>query len=242
MENLLLLIKDIFIFGVSNSRRILIILSLRIQSFFMRSPIDLTFKRSYRTGRKVKIRLAPKKPCKLHIGRNVNLEDYVTIELRGGEIILEDMAELRRGCHIKVDGRLHIEEGPGGLSYNCTVHCGKSIHIGKWSHFGENVSIYDGKHTHNLDPDRSFYLTGDNVYGPIEIGRNCLIGSKVSIMMGVTIGDCSIISNGSMVKDDIPSYTLAAGMPAKVIKVLKETDESTEAEGVESREPNDSEP
>ena len=91
MENLILLIKDIFIFGVSNSRRILIILSLRIQSFFMRSPIDLTFKRSYRTGRKVKIRLAPKKPCKLHIGRNVNLEDYVTIELRGGEIILEDM-------------------------------------------------------------------------------------------------------------------------------------------------------
>lgn len=242
MERLILLVGVLYIHGVANFRRILIIISVRIQSFFMRSPIDLKFERSFRIGRKVKIRLGPKKPCKLHIGRNVNLEDYVTIELRGGELFLDEMAELRRGCYIKVDGRLHVEEGPGGFSYNCAIHCGKSIHIGKWTHFGEFVSIYDGKHTHNLDPNRSFYLTGDNVYGPIEIGRSCLIGSKVSIMMGVTIGDCCIISNGSMVKDDIPSYSLAAGTPAKVIKVLKETDESTETESVKSREPHDSEP
>lgn len=230
MERLILLVKDIYIHSVANLRRICIILSVRIQAFFMRSPVDLKFERSFRIGRKIKIRLDPKKPCKLHIGRNVNIEDYVTIELRGGELILEDRAELRRGCYIKVDGRLHVEEGPSGFTYNCTVHCGKSIHVGKWSTIGEFSSVYDGEHKHTFDPNISFYLAGDNVYEPIEIGRNCYIGAKVSIMKGVTIGDCCIIGNGSLVTRDVPPYTLVAGSPAKVLKVFKETVEPGEAE------------
>ena len=125
--------------------------------------------------------------------------------MRGGECILEDNIELRRGTYLKVDGRFHMEAGPGtGLTYNCTVHCGKSIRIGRFSTIAEYSSLYDGEHKHTLDPDRSFYVASDNVYAPIEIGRNCYIGAKVSIMKGVTIGDCCIIANGAVVNRDVP--------------------------------------
>jgi len=228
MDRLLALIRNLYIHAVSNSRRILIILSLRIQSFFLRSPLDMKFPRSSNIGRKVKIRLGWKESSKLHLARDVVLGDYVTIDLRGGELILEERTEIRTRCIVKVYGRLHVEGGAGGItgfSYNCAVHCGKSIHVGRYSTVGEFSTLYDGEHKHTLDPDRSFYEAGENVFGPIEIGRNSYIGAKASVMMGVTIGDCSIVGNGSLVNRDVPSYTLVGGVPAKVIKVLKETDE-----------------
>lgn len=52
----------------------------------------------------------------------------------------------------------------------------------------------------------------------VEIGEYCWIGEKVMILPGVTIGDWCIIGAGSVVNKSIPSYSIAAGNPAKVIK------------------------
>lgn len=57
--------------------------------------------------------------------------------------------------------------------------------------------------------------------GPVIIGNNVWIGEKASIMPGVTIGDGVIIAANSVVTKDIPSYSLAAGIPAKIIKSVK---------------------
>ena len=43
------------------------------------------------------------------------------------------------------------------------------------------------------------------------------IGANVTIIGGVTIGKGSIIAAGALVTNDIPSYTIAAGVPAKVL-------------------------
>ena len=50
------------------------------------------------------------------------------------------------------------------------------------------------------------------------IGRDCVIGINSIIMPGVNIGDEVIIGGGSVVTKDIPSHSVAAGNPAKVIK------------------------
>ena len=56
--------------------------------------------------------------------------------------------------------------------------------------------------------------------GEIMIGRNVWIGDKVTILGSVTIGDNVIIGAGSIVTRNIPSNSMVAGVPAKVIKTL----------------------
>jgi len=54
--------------------------------------------------------------------------------------------------------------------------------------------------------------------GPVIIGNNVWLGNNVCVMPGVTVGDGAVIGANSVVTHDIPAYTLAAGVPAKVIK------------------------
>ena len=56
------------------------------------------------------------------------------------------------------------------------------------------------------------------------MGRNVWIGSNVSIMPGITIGDNSVIGAGSVVTNDIPDNVLAFGVPCRVIREIGEKD------------------
>lgn len=59
-------------------------------------------------------------------------------------------------------------------------------------------------------------------FGPIIIGENARIGAYSVIMPGVIIGEGSIVGANSLVTEDIPSFTIAFGSPAKVIRELTE--------------------
>lgn len=61
--------------------------------------------------------------------------------------------------------------------------------------------------------------------GPVVIGDNVWIGEKASIMPGVTIGQGAIIGANAVVTKDVPQYALVAGNPAKVIRIIKKTNE-----------------
>lgn len=55
---------------------------------------------------------------------------------------------------------------------------------------------------------------------PVHIKKNVFIGSHVSILKGVTIGENSVIAHGAVVVNDIPDNVVAGGVPAKVLKSL----------------------
>lgn len=55
------------------------------------------------------------------------------------------------------------------------------------------------------------------IYGKIIVGNNCFIGCRSTILPGVKIGDNVIIGAGSVVNRDVPSNSVAAGVPCKVI-------------------------
>lgn len=55
---------------------------------------------------------------------------------------------------------------------------------------------------------------------PIVIGNNVWLGTHVIVLKGVKIGDNCVIGAGSVVISDIPANSLAAGVPAKVIKKI----------------------
>ena len=61
------------------------------------------------------------------------------------------------------------------------------------------------------------YKTTKNGYY-CEIGNDVWIGTDVKLMAGITVGNGCIIAAGSIVTKDVPSYSIVAGVPAKIIR------------------------
>lgn len=61
---------------------------------------------------------------------------------------------------------------------------------------------------------------GVHISGNCRIGRSVVIGTNATVLPKVTIGAGSIIGAGAVVTKDIPSFSLAVGVPAKVIESL----------------------
>lgn len=59
------------------------------------------------------------------------------------------------------------------------------------------------------------------IYGPIKVGKNCFIGCRSTILPNVTIGDNTIVGAGSVVNRSLPSNSVCAGVPCKVICTLE---------------------
>ena len=56
---------------------------------------------------------------------------------------------------------------------------------------------------------------------PVKIGNNTFIGANSTVLMGVTIGSHCIIGANAAVTKDIPDFSVAAGVPAKIIGKVK---------------------
>lgn len=61
-----------------------------------------------------------------------------------------------------------------------------------------------------------------DVVGPIKIGNNVHIGINAIIMPNVTVGDNVVIGCGAVVTKNIPSNSVVAGVPARIIETLDE--------------------
>lgn len=114
---------------------------------------------------------------------------------------------------------------------------GKNIHVGDYFLANYNVVILDiaefragdyvwiGPNTlittigHPLSPKgRREYL---GIAKPVVIGNDVWIGGNVTILPGVTIGNNVVIGAGAVVTHDVPDNSVAAGVPAKVIKKIE---------------------
>lgn len=134
-------------------------------------------------------------------GRNVGIGDYSKLSVSGS---LENL-----GSHIRIGNYVGIGEyaflgGAGGLE------------IGDETIVGQYFSCHPENHNYE-DLETSIRMQGVKRKG-IKIGSNCWIGSKVSILDNVEIGDGCIIAAGSVVNKSFPPYSIIGGVPAKLIK------------------------
>ena len=60
-----------------------------------------------------------------------------------------------------------------------------------------------------------------NLAGEVRVGEGCYFGLNSCVINRTTIGEWSIIGAGAAVVDNIPAYSLAVGVPARVIKEVK---------------------
>lgn len=96
------------------------------------------------------------------------------------------------------------------------------IYIGDNVLTGTNVLITDNAHGTStlaaMQTAPSARLLHSN--GAVRIEDNVWLGNNVCVMPGVTVGQGTIIGANSVVTHDIPPYSVAAGIPAKVLKQL----------------------
>ena len=103
---------------------------------------------------------------------------------------------------------------------NCHISCCNKITIGDGCLLGANVFITDNFHGDNsgeqlVIPPLNRPL---EVRGEVRIGKNVWIGRNACIMPGVSIGDYAVIGANAVVTKDVPSASVAVGVPAKVIE------------------------
>lgn len=129
----------------------------------------------------------------------------------GGRMEITDTFEMLAGSYISIvkGGKLIVNGG--FINENVQITCGGTIEIGGGCAIGRDVVIrsYDG---HFIDKP------GYQISEPIHIGDHVWIGQGAQILKGVTIGDGAIIAAGAIVTHDVPAHTLAAGVPARVIR------------------------
>lgn len=119
------------------------------------------------------------------------------------------------------DYGFNIEAGKNlFVNYNCTILDVGKVRIGDNCQIAPNVAIYTAGHPVHPDSRNSMYEYGIDV----TIGDNCWIGGNSVICPGVTLGDNVVIGAGSVVTKDIPSWSIAAGNPCKVIRSITEAD------------------
>ncbi len=137
---------------------------------------------------------------------------------------METRLWLERGAVMQVDGRfqmfgnsfIRVTKGGklilkgGFINENVQIIAGDVVEIGKDATIGRDVVIrsFDG---HIICKENY------NVSEPIKIGDHVWIGQGAMILKGVKIGNGAIIAAGAVVSKDVPSHSIVAGVPARVI-------------------------
>lgn len=103
-----------------------------------------------------------------------------------------------------------------GIGINAKIY--GTCHIGKYVMMGEDVTIITRNHRYD-SVDIPMMQQGFETEQPVTIGDDVWIGDRVLILPGVKIGNGCILAAGAVVTKDVPDYAIAAGVPARVIRL-----------------------
>jgi acetyltransferase-like isoleucine patch superfamily enzyme len=147
----------------------------------------------------------------------------------GKDVKIYDFVNLY-GCSIddgtKVGTFVEIQKN-AFIGKNCKISshtfiC-EGVHIEDNVFVGHNVTFINDKHPRSTNVDGSMQSDVDWKVVETFIRKGASIGSSSTIMCGVTVGENSIIGAGAVVTKDVPPNSIAAGVPAKVLRKIKLT-------------------
>jgi acetyltransferase-like isoleucine patch superfamily enzyme len=143
---------------------------------------------------------------------------------RGASIYLGTMFD------VGPNGRVRV--GEYALVHGARIICDSAIEIGDYALISWNVVLMDTyrvpfdiagrrRSLERSSRDRHRRLDGQVVARPVCIGRNVWIGFDACVLPGVRIGEGAVIGARSVVRDDVPAYSVVAGNPARVVRRLE---------------------
>jgi acetyltransferase-like isoleucine patch superfamily enzyme len=162
-------------------------------------------------------------PCYLEVGDDVTIceQSYLHCLSEHG---------VRIGSHTSIDRNLWLhcggtpddyEHGYFELGHHSFIGCnavlgaGGGIRIGNNVLIGQSVNIHAENHNY-LDCNRLIREQGVS-YAEVVIEDDVWIGSKATILTGVTVGRGTVIGAGAVVTECVPQFSVAVGVPARVV-------------------------
>ena len=162
-------------------------------------------------------------PEKIHLGDNVIIDDYVVLDAKG-----EDNKGIFIGSNVTIGRNSIISCKNGDLNIGDNVIIGSNSYIqsGRRLNIGKNVGIgaycfIIGGGEHKINRTDIPMLAQGQIIKDITIEDNAMIGTGTKIKGGVTIGRDTFIGAGAMVTKSIPEFSIAVGVPAKVVRKRK---------------------
>lgn len=135
------------------------------------------------------------------LGNNVTIAKYSVLTCTG--VIANKGTGIEIGDNSAVGAQSFLG-GQGGIKIGSNVIMGPQVKI-----FSEN-------HSYN-DPNIIIRKQGESRKG-VTVGDNCWIGAGVIVLDGVVISNGCVVAAGSVVTKSLPENSIAAGVPAKVVK------------------------
>lgn len=99
------------------------------------------------------------------------------------------------------------------INHNTLINAGGEVSIGDDVVIGPGCMILTNNHVGSR-------FHGSIAYAPVTIGSNVWLAAQVVVTPGASIGNNVIVAAGSVVTEDIPDRSIAAGSPARVIRAL----------------------
>ncbi|MDC8106315.1 acyltransferase [Chryseobacterium sp. PTM-20240506] len=168
--------------------------------------------------RKKQITILHKHPKVILGSIKLGISNHFIIYKNIGKAIFGKNINFRNYIHILVKDEGILEIGDNVFMNNfCSINCLDHISIGENTLFGENVKLYDHNHAHQSIPEFKIFHN-EFTKAPIKIGKNCWLGSNVTILKGVNIGDNCIIGAGCTIYKDIPANTTVLNKQELIFK------------------------
>ena len=144
--------------------------------------------------------------------------------LREGRLEIGAQTVFEPGVWITAPDQARVRIGSGCfLNLGVMVASMALVEIGDHCMFANGCFISDAAHRFD-DPELPVPWQGFTTKGPTRVGDNVWCGAGVVITSGVTVGRRSVIGANSVVTQDIPPYSIAAGAPARVIRSIPRPD------------------
>ena len=145
------------------------------------------------------------------LGKNVKIYEFVN--LYGCEIgdntkigtFVEIQKNAKIGANVKVSSHTFICEG---------------VTIEDEVFIGHNVTFINDKYPRATTASGEPKTEADWEVIPTLVKGGASIGSSVTILCGVTIGEGAMVGAGSVVNKDVPAHTIVTGRPARVVRKL----------------------
>jgi acetyltransferase-like isoleucine patch superfamily enzyme len=147
-------------------------------------------------------------PHKIEIGAH-------SLVLQGTWLSVESFGWDRPGAVLRIGDRV-------GIRPYCMISAAESVVIEDDVIIGAFSSVIDSDHTFELG--RPNVMHNPVATSPIRIGRGTWLAERVAVLRGSNIGRCCIVGANSVVKGDLPDYSIAVGSPARVVGKVEGVD------------------